>query len=71
MGKDDKGIVVNPISVTDISYTQTKELENTKPFSNETDLVTLVKRCLQVNSAERPTAKEALTVFKHVASRAS
>jgi len=45
-------------------HTQTKELENTKPFSDETHLVTLVKKCLQVNSTERPTAKEALTVFK-------
>ena len=40
------------------------ELEDVRPLSCEKDLTNLVKACLQVNSADRPSAKEALTVFK-------
>ena len=43
--------------------TQIKELENALPFLHENDFTNLVKGCLQVNSAERPSAKEALAVF--------
>jgi len=66
VGKDNKGNVRNLTCITAIKFphSQTKEFENTKPFSEETDLVSLVKRCLQVNSADRPSAKQALTVFQ-------
>ncbi|XP_065899562.1 mitogen-activated protein kinase 12-like isoform X2 [Dysidea avara] len=43
--------------------TKIKELENALPFLHENDFTNLVKGCLQVNSAERPSAKEALAVF--------
>ncbi|XP_065897039.1 uncharacterized protein [Dysidea avara] len=43
--------------------TKIKELECTKPFLNETHLINLVKGCLQVNSMDRPTSKDALKVF--------
>jgi len=39
-------------------------LERAKPFIQEKDLVNLVRKCLQVNGGERPSARDALKVFK-------
>ena len=39
---------------------QINELRKTKPFCNEPELIRLVGSCLQVNNANRPTAKEAV-----------
>ena len=43
---------------------QIKELENTKPFSTEKEILNLIKSCLQVSGDARPTASNAVKVFK-------
>ena len=43
---------------------QISELEATKPFVHEKSLVTIVRECLQVNAADRPSAIDALKLLK-------
>jgi len=43
-----------------IGCSQIKQLENSKPFSNDFTLIKLVHDCLQVQSAKRPSAEVAI-----------
>ena len=47
-----------------ILTTQIKELENTKPFTNEKEFITLVRNCLQVKGEDRPSAASCVEAFK-------
>ena len=44
-------------------FSQINELKKTKPFCNDPELIRLVASCLQVNSVDRPTAKDALKML--------
>lgn len=42
-----------------LHFHQINELRMSKLFFNEPELIALIEGCLQVNSADRPSAKEA------------
>lgn len=47
------------------SSPQIHELQRTLPFSSDTQLVKLVKHCLQVNYKDRPSAVDAQTYLTY------
>ena len=45
-------------------FIQINELERTLPFSEDSQLLTLVRSCLQVDSSQRPSAVDAQKYLK-------